>query len=60
MVIAHFGKNPVSGGRPPSDSSTIDIRGSIDGFLFHDRDIELMDVYENEISIRNIGAVSEI
>lgn len=60
IVMTHFGKNPVSGGRPPSDRRVIDTRGSIIGFLFHESDIELIDVYENDINIRNIGIVREI
>ena len=43
-MMSHFGKNPVSGGRPPVDSSKIDIEGSRIGILFHKRESELIDV----------------
>lgn len=45
-MIAHFGKNPVSGGRPPVDSRINEIMGSAIGILFHMSDMVLMDVNE--------------
>lgn len=46
VIIAHFGKNPVSGGRPPVDSKINEIMGSAIGILFHMSDMVLMDVNE--------------
>lgn len=46
VMIAHFGKNPVSGGRPPVDSRISEIIGSAIGILFHMSDIVLIDVNE--------------
>lgn len=46
VMIAHFGKNPVSGGRPPVDSRINEIMGSAIGILFHMSDMVLMDVNE--------------
>ena len=34
VMIIHFGKNPVSGGRPPRDSNISEIIVSIAGVLF--------------------------
>lgn len=46
VMMAHFGKNPVSGGRPPVDSRINEIIGRAIGILFHMSDIEVMDVNE--------------
>lgn len=46
VMIAHFGKNPVSGGRPPVDSRIKETMGSAIGILFHMSDMVLMDVNE--------------
>lgn len=46
VMIAHFGKNPVSGGRPPVDNRINEIMGSAIGILFHMSDMVLMDVNE--------------
>lgn len=46
VMIAHFGKNPVSGGSPPVDSRINEIIGSAIGILFHVSDIEVIDVNE--------------
>lgn len=43
-IITHFGKNPVSGGRPPVDRRSVDMAGSNIGALFHIRDKELIEV----------------
>lgn len=56
-IIAHFGRNPVSGGRPPVDSKINEIIGSAIGILFHISDMEVMDVNECAWKIMNIGAV---
>lgn len=45
-MIAHLGRNPVSGGRPPVDSRINEIIGRAIGILFHMSDIEVMDVNE--------------
>lgn len=34
-IIIHFGRNPVRGGRPPSDSIIISVDRVIRGILFH-------------------------
>lgn len=56
-IIAHFGRNPVSGGRPPVDSKINEIIGSAVGILFHISDMEVMDVNECAWKIMNIGTV---
>ena len=35
IMIIHFGKNPVRGGKPPSDSRMISVVEIISGDLFH-------------------------
>jgi hypothetical protein len=35
-MMIHFGRNPVSGGRPPSDSSEISSIGVITGVTFQE------------------------
>lgn len=37
-MIIHFGRNPISGGRPPNDSIIIRMEEVIRGALFHDCD----------------------
>lgn len=56
-IIAHFGRNPVSGGRPPVDNKINEIIGSAVGILFHISDIEVMDVNECAWKTMNIGTV---
>lgn len=34
-IMIHFGKNPVSGGRPPRDNIIVRISAAISGVLFH-------------------------
>lgn len=46
VMMAHLGRNPVSGGRPPVDSRINEIMGSAIGILFHMSDMEVMDVNE--------------
>ena len=41
-MIAHLGRNPVSGGSPPVDRRISDIIGSAIGILFHMWDIEVI------------------
>lgn len=60
VIIIHFGKNPVSGGRPPRDSRMSEIIVNTIGVLFHKRDIELIVVEEFSINVMNIGIVSKI
>lgn len=57
VMIIHFGKNPVSGGRPPRDSNISEIIVSIAGVLFHRSEIELMVVELFSMSAMNIGTV---
>lgn len=46
VMMAHLGRNPVSGGSPPVDSRISETMGSAIGILFHMSDIEAMDVNE--------------
>lgn len=57
VMIIHFGRNPVSGGRPPRDSSISEIIVSIAGVLFHRSEIELMVIELFSMSAMNIGTV---
>lgn len=57
VMMAHLGRNPVSGGSPPVDSRISEIMGSAIGILFHIRDIEAMDVNECAWKIMNMGIV---
>ena len=59
VIMTHFGKNPVSGGRPPRDRSAIDSSNSIMGILFHVSDVRLIDVRENSVSIIKIERVNK-
>lgn len=56
-MISHFGRNPVSGGKPPKDRSAAEIINSVAGFLLHVSDIRLIVVIENCIKIINIAVV---
>lgn len=58
VIMAHFGKNPVSGGSPPKDKRINGIIVSIVGVLFHNNEIELIVVDELSISIMNMGIVN--
>lgn len=60
VMITHFGKNPVKGGRPPKDNKTREIIVSIAGVLFHKSEIELMLIELLSIRAINIGIVSRI
>lgn len=44
--MAHFGRNPVSGGSPPMDNKISENVGMAIGILFHIRDVEAIDVNE--------------
>lgn len=57
-MMAHFGKNPVSGGRPPSDSRIKEVIVKIIGVLFHISETELIVVDEFIVRAINIGIVS--
>lgn len=57
VMIIHFGKNPVSGGRPPRDRRITDIIVNVVGVLFHRSEIELIVVDEFIMRIINIGIV---
>lgn len=59
-MIAHFGRNPVSGGRPPSDSRIKEVIDRIIGVLFHRSEIELIVVDEFIVRVINIGMVRMI
>lgn len=45
-IINHFGRNPVSGGRPPRDNIVIKMIVVIRGNLFHVCDSEVVVVEE--------------
>lgn len=57
VMMSHLGINPERGGSPPRDRSTVAIRGIMMGCLFHAMEMELIVVYEDVISIRNIEMV---
>lgn len=57
LMIAHLGRNPVSGGSPPVDNRINEIIGRATGILFHMSDMEVMDVNEWVWKIRNMGMV---
>lgn len=56
-MINHFGKNPVSGGRPPIDNIMVNIIIVIRGMLFHMRAIEVVVVAELVISNMKVVVV---
>lgn len=58
VIMAHFGRNPVSGGSPPRDNRINGIIVSVVGVLFHNSEIELIVVDELSISIINMGIVN--
>lgn len=60
LMISHLGINPERGGSPPRDSRMEATSGVIIGYLFHDRDMELIVVWEDDIRIRNIEVVIRI
>lgn len=56
-MIIHLGMNPVSGGRPPSDSRTSSARAVISGVLFDRWDSDRVVVDELYSRIANIDSV---
>lgn len=44
VIIAQFGRHPVSGGSPPVDNWINEIIGSAISILFHISDMEVIDV----------------
>lgn len=56
-MMTHFGRNPVSGGRPPRDRRIKEVIIRVAGVLFHRREMELIVVEEFSISAMNIGIV---
>lgn len=60
VIIAHLGRNPVSGGSPPVDSKISETMGRAIGILFHMSDMDVMDVNEWAWSMRNMGMVMMI
>lgn len=56
-MIIHLGMNPVSGGRPPSDSRIRSARAVISGVLFERWDSDRVVVDELYSRIANIDSV---
>lgn len=56
-MIIHLGMNPVSGGRPPSDSRISSARAVISGVLFDSWDSDRVVVDELYSRIANIDSV---
>lgn len=53
-MIIHLGRNPVSGGRPPSDNIIVRMDAVIKGVLFHEWDSESVvveELYINSIKV---------
>lgn len=59
-MIIHFGKNPDSGGRPPSDSIVIRRAVVSRGVLFHMWDRDSVVVEESSMNTENVVVVSRI
>lgn len=59
-MIAHFGRNPVSGGRPPKDRRSMEVIVKIIGVLFHIREMEEIVMEVLIIRAINIETVSRI
>lgn len=57
-MIIHFGRNPVRGGRPPSDNIMISVDKVIRGILFHAWDN--ISVVVEEFMINSINVVRVI
>lgn len=60
MIIAHFGRKPVNGGRPPKDNKIREVIVSTVGVLLHRSEIELMVIELFSIRAINMGIVSKI
>lgn len=56
-IIIHFGRNPDSGGRPPSDSIVVRIAVVSRGVLFHVWDSDSVVVVEFSMNITNVAVV---
>lgn len=56
-MIAHFGKNPVSGGSPPRDRRIREVIVRMVGVLFHRSEMELIEIEEFNDSAMNSGIV---
>lgn len=56
-IIIHFGRNPDSGGRPPSDSIVVRIAVVSRGVLFHVWDRDSVVVVEFSMNITNVAVV---
>lgn len=60
LMISHLGTNPVSGGRPPSDRSTVNVEIIMMGDLLHVRERDEIVWLEwrlkemNRVSVRRI------
>lgn len=59
-IIIHFGRNPVRGGRPPSDSIMISVDKVIKGILFHVWDSISVVVEEFMMNSMNVVRVIRI
>lgn len=57
VIMAHFGRNPVSGGSPPRDKRRRVVIISIVGVLFHMSEMELIVVELLVSKIINMGIV---
>lgn len=56
-MIIHLGKNPVNGGKPPSESMIIRVIVGIRGILFHTREKDNIVVEDVEISSMKVVVV---
>lgn len=56
-IIIHFGRNPVRGGKPPSDSIIIRVDRVIKGILFHVWDSINVVVEELTMNSMNVARV---
>lgn len=59
-MIIHFGMNPDSGGRPPSDSIVSRMAVVSRGILFHVWDRDSVVVVELSMNIMNVVVVSKM
>lgn len=59
-MIIHFGMNPDSGGRPPSDSIVSRTAVVSRGILFHVWDRDSVVVVELSMNIMNVVVVSKM
>lgn len=59
-IIIHFGRNPDSGGRPPSDNIVVRMAVVSRGVLFHVWDKDSVVVVEFNMNITNVVVVSRM